>query len=244
MEEFILDFVNFVGNLDFSLIVRVFFALFAVFWVFIVVWVWFDATDRSNKIVFRVFSVLLVLCLNILGLIVYFLIRPEQSYEERYWQELEKKYLEFETYGLINCADCNFSLEPNFIYCPSCGKDLRAQCSKCGEFIEKYWKFCAYCGFVRDSDEIELEVNQRYEDIKEGEKSQPMREVFKRVCSIGENSTSCIQKAKRFLQEGDNVIEKEKMSDEKSEKKKVSSKQRGRKSASTSRKKSTKKQGK
>ncbi len=150
MEEFILDLVSFVGHLDFNVVIRIFLLLFAIFWFFIVIWVWFDAADKSTRLSFRFFSVLLVLTFNILGLIIYFLIRPAQSAEERYWQELEKKYLEFETCGLVNCSECGFELEPDFANCPSCGKDIKIACESCGMNIDKKWSFCAYCGFERD----------------------------------------------------------------------------------------------
>ncbi len=164
MEEFILDFVSFIGHLDFSMVFRIFLILYGVFWFFILIWVWFDACDKSDKWIFRIFSVLLVLVFNILGLIIYFLIRPAQSYEDRYWQELEKKYLEFETGGLTNCKSCDFPLDSSFANCPNCGKGIKVRCGGCDTYIDPSWKFCGYCGFEREvekeAEEVELEVEE------------------------------------------------------------------------------------
>jgi uncharacterized OB-fold protein len=233
MEEFILDFVNFVANLDFSMVFRIFLILYVVFWFFIVIWVWFDACDKSDKWIFRIFSTLLVFTFNIFGLIVYFLIRPAQSYEERYWQELEKKYLEFETGGLTNCSSCGFALEPSFANCPNCGKEIKVKCENCGSHIEPNWKYCPYCGSGGEKEEDteeeisqEIEIEEDYEEDminigkarKKEEVSKKVEEIKIRIrkfinilklrlsnifALVGKKSSEFLDKTKSFLREGE-----------------------------------------
>ncbi len=208
MEEAILNTVTFLGGLDFSIIYRVFLILFLVFWIFIVLWVWFDATERSKKIAFRLFSVLIVLFFNILGLIIYFLIRPVQSYEERYWQELEKKYLEFETSGLVNCSKCGFELESTFVNCPGCGKKLKEKCPRCEEFVEKYWKYCGYCGVKR----IRVVSREKVEEEKKkiNLKKEIYRKLSKSLCKIGDCKEECMSKIKKYIQKKEDKKSKSK----------------------------------
>ena len=70
MENIILDSVSFIGNIDFGIILRMFFYVYLFFWVMVVIWVWFDASERSSNIVFKVFSVVVSLLFNIFGLIM------------------------------------------------------------------------------------------------------------------------------------------------------------------------------
>jgi hypothetical protein len=159
MEDIVLDSVSTVGNVDFALVLRLFLYVYIFFWIMIVLWVWFDASERSSNVLFRVFSVFIVLIFNVFGLLIYLLIRPSDSYEERYLGELEKKYLQFETGGLINCPKCKFDLEPGFVVCPKCGESLRVKCENCNMYTEKTWEFCPYCG-------IEREVEENMKDVK------------------------------------------------------------------------------
>ena len=49
--------------------------------------------------------------------------------------------------GQKRCTHCNFPLQNDFAFCPSCGMSLRpAVCPACGQKIQPGWGACAYCG--------------------------------------------------------------------------------------------------
>ncbi len=199
MEDFILDSVTFIGNLDFSLVLRMFFYVYLFFWVMVVVWVWFDASERSSNVPFKIFSVFITLLFNVFGLLIYLLVRPVDSYEERYLNELEKKYLQLETAGIVQCPSCTFDLEPGFVVCPRCGESVKVKCESCSEYIDSYWEFCAYCGVRRDVPE-NLKQELPKEKEEELSHSKDYREVLRQcVFKVGEKQNQCIESAREFF---------------------------------------------
>jgi len=199
MEDVVLDSVGFIGNIDFSFVLRAFFYIYLFFWVTVVIWVWFDASERSSNVLFKIFSVIVTLFFNIFGLLIYLLVRPADSYEERYLSELEKKYLQLETSGLIKCPKCAFDLEPGFIVCPRCGKSVKVKCENCDMHIDSWWGFCAYCGAERDvvqkpkKVEVELEEEEVYIPMSY---HLTMKQY---LCKIGEKQDRCLRKTKAFF---------------------------------------------
>lgn len=240
MEDFILDSVTFIGNIDFSFVLRMFFYVYLFFWVMVVIWVWFDASERSSNIAFKIFSVTITLLFNVFGLLIYLLVRPVDSYEERYLNELEKKYLQLETSGITQCPGCNFDLEPGFIVCPKCGKSVKVKCDNCQEYIDSHWEFCAYCGVKREVPENSKEaylketVEEEYVPRDRDYHSALKRCVFK----VGEKQNQCIEKARDFLR---NSLKVRKLENEVEEKKNVDLKSKKQKKKSKNKKKKRRK---
>jgi hypothetical protein len=146
MEEFILNLLESIGEMDFRFVWQIFFYALGVFWLVVLYWVWLDSGDRvSNKIV-RCLYVLLVAGLNIIGLIIYLIIRPGQTIEEIYWADLERRYLKYETAELGDCPKCGRQLFPGYTFCPSCKYRLKKKCRRCQVFVDKKDKFCPHCG--------------------------------------------------------------------------------------------------
>ncbi len=119
--------------------------LFIIFWLFVCWWIYNDIVSRTKNRYIHFFSVLLVLLLNVLGLLIYLIIRPKDTLQEAFWADLERRYLLFETAELGDCDKCGYQLRPGFTSCPNCGYDIKFKCS-CGALIEKNWKYCPYCG--------------------------------------------------------------------------------------------------
>ncbi len=224
MENAILDSVSFIGNVDFAIVLRIFFFIYLFFWVMVVIWVWFDASERSSNVVFKVFSVFISLFFNIFGLIIYLLVRPTDSYEERYLNELEKKYLQLETSGLIKCPSCSFDLEPGFVVCPRCGESVKTKCENCEMYIDNWWEFCAFCGLKR-----EVPENLNFDDLDEESVSVGAGQAYllnarRYLCKIGEKQHNCLQRVKKLLKKRGNVVQDDEgvliMNAEKKDKKK------------------------
>jgi len=132
--------------------------LMTVFWVLVVGWVWNDILERTGNRYLRLLSAFLVIVFGPAGLAIYLLVRPRDTIEEIYWEDLEKRYLIYETSELRDCPKCGYQLNPGFINCPRCGHSVKERCSQCAVYIEKEWGFCPYCGLKK-----EIVTEQTYE---------------------------------------------------------------------------------
>ncbi len=146
MEQFILDFLESMGNIDFGFVWQIFFYALGIFWLVVLYWVWLDSGDRTSNKTVRYMYVVLVGLLNIIGWIIYLIIRPSQTIEEIYWADLERRYLKYETAELGDCPKCGTQLYPGYTFCPNCNYRLKRRCSRCEVNIDRKNKYCPYCG--------------------------------------------------------------------------------------------------
>ncbi len=146
MEDFLLNLLNGVGQINFQIVSKVFILIFVVFWIVVLDWVWMDSGERTTNKKARVIYVLLVLFLNIFGWIIYLIVRPSQTIEQIYWADLERRYLKYETAELGDCIKCGAQLYPGYTFCPKCGLEIKNKCRACGMYIEKDSEYCAFCG--------------------------------------------------------------------------------------------------
>lgn len=146
LENFILSFFDFVGNIDFNVFGTALITLLGVFWIVLIGWVWIDSGERTSNRSIRIVYLLLVIIFNIPGLIIYFIIRPSETIEQIYWADLERRYLKYETSELGDCSKCGSQLLPGYIYCTNCGNEIKKKCPSCEVMIGKNVKFCPHCG--------------------------------------------------------------------------------------------------
>jgi uncharacterized protein (UPF0212 family) len=145
-EKFLLDFLEAVGKIDFSSVWKYLLIGFGIFWFAIIWWVWFDASERTTKVWAKIASVVLVTVFNIFGLIIYLVVRPDQTIEGTYWEDLERRYMKYETSELGDCPQCGAQLYPGFVYCSNCGYELKVKCDKCDVYVDRNYKHCPFCG--------------------------------------------------------------------------------------------------
>jgi len=158
LENIILDFFDFVGNIDFNMFGTLFIVALVVFWLVIIGWVWVDSSERTSKKGLKIGYILLVIFFNIFGLIIYLIIRPSETIEEIYWEDLERRYLKYETSELGDCPRCGSQLYPGYVFCTNCGYRLKVKCPQCGVLIDKDHVFCEYCGFkIKEKKETQEE---------------------------------------------------------------------------------------
>jgi len=158
LENIILDFFDFVGNIDFNMFGTLFIVALVVFWLVIIGWVWVDSSERTSKKGLKIGYILLVIFFNIFGLIIYLIIRPSETIEEIYWEDLERRYLKYETSELGDCPKCGSQLYPGYVFCTNCGYRLKVKCPQCGVLIDKDHVFCEYCGFkIKEKKETQEE---------------------------------------------------------------------------------------
>ena len=84
-------------------IVAVFGGLIVAFWVGIVVWTWRDIRARSADFFASLLAILLVALFNVVGVLLYLLLRPKHTLAEQYDRALEEEALLREIEQAKNC---------------------------------------------------------------------------------------------------------------------------------------------
>lgn len=115
-------------------------------WFALVVWTYRDAVLRSRNPLMQVFSTLIVVLFFIPGTVIYLLLRPRETLDERQQRWIEDEYLAQELDELLTCPSCSRTVRDEWIYCPSCRFQLRHACRGCGRLVETGWEMCAFCG--------------------------------------------------------------------------------------------------
>ncbi len=108
-------------------------------WIYVIVWVYRDAERRGMN---GLLWALLVLVGNIVGLIIYLIIRSETLGKPR--EPATEK-----------CPSCGNGVTPGFVYCPGCGANLKPVCPGCQKPVERSWKVCPACGTNLDPGKTE-----------------------------------------------------------------------------------------
>ena len=169
LEKIILDFFDFVGNIDFNMFGTLLVVALVVFWLVVIGWVWIDSSERTSKRGLKIGYILLVIFFNIFGLIIYLIIRPGETIEEIYWEDLERRYLKYETSELGDCPRCGSQLYPGYVFCTNCGYRLKVKCPQCGVLIDKNHIFCEYCGF-KIKEKTDMNVQEEHPTVEAMEK--------------------------------------------------------------------------
>lgn len=122
-------------------------AYLAALWLGVVVWTFRDIRSRSRDIVVQALSTLLVLIFNLPGLLLYFVLRPQETLAEQYERSLEEEALlqDIEDRETNYCPNCKHPIEADFVLCPSCRTRLREPCTNCGRLLHPHWDVCPYC---------------------------------------------------------------------------------------------------
>lgn len=115
-------------------------------WFVLAVWTFRDIETRSRSVITQVFSTLLVVLFWVPGLLLYRLLRPNETLDEAYQRSLEEEYLIQDLEELPLCPSCSHFVEDDFQICPHCNTQLREPCSSCERLIDLRWEICPYCG--------------------------------------------------------------------------------------------------
>lgn len=124
-------------------------AYFAVMWLGLVVWAYRDIRDRTRDLLYQVVCILAVLFFNLAGLLVYLLIRPQETLAQVYQRSLEEEAILQDIGDLSACPTCRRPTESDFIVCPWCRTQLKEPCSSCSRPLSYSWAACPYCATSR-----------------------------------------------------------------------------------------------
>jgi RNA polymerase subunit RPABC4/transcription elongation factor Spt4 len=151
----------------------------AALWVSLVVWTYRDIRVRARDPLVQILSALLVAVLNIPGVLVYLILRPQRTLEEEYQHTLEEETLLQALEDQPLCPGCERRVREDWQVCPNCQTLLRKPCPQCGRLLELPWNICPYCGTAapgarKESVNLEDALRDlRLRDENSGEKPLP-----------------------------------------------------------------------
>ncbi len=111
-----------------------------------VIWAFRDIRARSRDILAQVLATLLVLVLPIVGLVVYLMLRPQETLADTYERSLEQEALLQAIEEPEICPGCGQRVKGDYLYCPACHTRLKKACLGCGHPLHLSWSLCPYCG--------------------------------------------------------------------------------------------------
>lgn len=115
-------------------------------WIATVWWTFRDIRSRSTDGWLQAAATLLVMLLNFPGLLIYLILRPQQTLADSYSETLEEEAWRRATGEGRTCPACQQTIEPDYLFCPWCQARLRRACPRCDRLIFLRWRLCPYCG--------------------------------------------------------------------------------------------------
>ena len=114
-------------------------------WFSLVIWTFMDIRSRSRDFFAHVFAALLVLVLGLPGLLLYLILRPQETLAEQYRRSLEEEAILEDLEKQLACPTCKRAVQSDFRICPYCQTQLKQACQQCGQPLNAQWKACPYC---------------------------------------------------------------------------------------------------
>jgi RNA polymerase subunit RPABC4/transcription elongation factor Spt4 len=121
-------------------------AFIAALWIALVIWTYRDIRSRARDPLVQIMSALLVAVLNLPGVLVYLILRPQRTLEEEYQRTLEEEALLQSLEDMPLCPGCERRVKDDWQVCPNCHTKLKKTCNECGKLMELPWNLCPYCG--------------------------------------------------------------------------------------------------
>lgn len=151
----------------FQISVAVIGAFSVALWFALIVWTYRDAVSRSRSPGTQIFSTLIVVLFFIPGIVIYLLLRPRETLEEKQQRWVEEEYLAQELEDVDACPSCNHLVRDTWLFCPSCRFQLRRACHSCGRLVDVGWEVCAFCGVeLRGSTHRHADVTEQSEEVE------------------------------------------------------------------------------
>jgi hypothetical protein len=121
-------------------------AFFIALWLSLIVWTFRDIRSRSRDVFAILLATLMVVIFGPLGLIIYFLLRPQTTLAELYERSLEEEALLQDLEERPRCPGCSRQVDEAWIICPDCHTALKKLCPNCQKGLHLRWNICPFCG--------------------------------------------------------------------------------------------------
>ncbi len=153
-------------------------AFLAALWLSLIVWTYRDIRNRVRDPLIRILAALLVAVLFLPGIVVYLILRPQQTMEEEYQHMLEEEALLQAIEERTACPGCGRHTADDWMICPNCYTKLMKPCHACGRLMKLPWSLCPYCGTPEPGKRIEdLTVTQAARSVEIQEEDDEWEEV-------------------------------------------------------------------
>jgi len=120
-------------------------AVVSAIWLGLILWTWRDMRLRSRDPLAQLAASLMVALLGIFGIVIYIMLRPQQTLTEAYERSLEEEALLQNIEQKPVCPGCGRPIKEAWQVCPYCHTKLRKPCIQCGELLDLAWNLCPYC---------------------------------------------------------------------------------------------------
>jgi hypothetical protein len=120
-------------------------AYVAAFWFAIVVWTYRDIRKRTRDALVQGLATALVLVFTVPGLLLYMILRPQETLAEAYSRSLEEESLLQDIEDRQSCPSCRRRVHGDYLLCPNCRTQLKQVCLSCGKLLNLAWTICPYC---------------------------------------------------------------------------------------------------
>lgn len=121
-------------------------AFLVALWIALTVWTYRDIRARARDPLVQTLATLLTAVLNLPGVVVYLILRPQRTLEEEYQRTLEEEAMLQSLEDLPLCPGCERRVKDDWQVCPNCHTKLKKSCEQCGRLMELPWNICPYCG--------------------------------------------------------------------------------------------------
>ena len=121
-------------------------AFIIVLWLSLLIWVYRDIRKRSDDILVCILAVAVSILLFLPGTLIYLILRPALTNEQKYQAALEEEALLSTLEESELCPGCERNIKNEWIVCPSCHTAIKKKCPACGNLLELAWDICPFCG--------------------------------------------------------------------------------------------------
>ncbi|NDJ78457.1 MAG: zinc ribbon domain-containing protein [Chloroflexi bacterium] len=111
----------------------------------LILWTYRDARLRSRDSLAQITAATMVAVLGIFGVIIYVMLRPQETLAEAYERSLEEEALLQNIEEKPVCPGCGRPAQADWQVCPYCHTKLKKPCINCEKMLELAWNLCPYC---------------------------------------------------------------------------------------------------
>lgn len=115
------------------------------FWIAFIIWTYNDLKSRTRDPLAPLAAALMVAILYVFGLVIYIMLRPQETLADAYERSLEEEALLQEIEERPSCPGCGRAVKGQWQVCPYCHTKLKKPCVSCSEVLELSWNICPYC---------------------------------------------------------------------------------------------------
>jgi hypothetical protein len=108
--------------------------------IYAILWVAKDIASRTQSGWMQCLSILLIVVATpLIGLPLYFLMRPQVIQRDEYWKQQLLS-------SSIECVYCSQRNAREFEFCTFCGEKLKHACKQCHKPYALSYEYCPFCG--------------------------------------------------------------------------------------------------